>query len=247
MMRQELSVIVEKSMQGQKTVSGVDYPVECIFYDMRPYNFEQKVIFIKNNVNQDGKLNFDYYDSKKYKKKIGFSWSQYDQADLISSVLGKTEGEIHDQRLVRHICDDYYSKKTSGNAGRMLFAYTFFFFIPFFLQMYIHEFSFVITCNSLCMLMSLYLARFEVEQMKIQGSEYFESFMNWVDMAGFATYCTYFGLRITDPGMQMPNYKQDPIEDALTFLSFPLIMYTAIKLLFYFQMFEGFGLFMYLV
>merc|ERR1712153_63595 len=171
----------------------------------------------------DGKLNFDYYDSKKYKKKIGFSWSQYDQADLISSVLGKTEGEIHDQRLVRHICDDYYSKKTSGNAGRMLFAYTFFFFIPFFLQMYIHEFSFVITCNSLCMLMNLF------------------------DMAGFATYCTYFGLRITDPGMQMPNYKQDPIEDALTFLSFPLIMYTAIKLLFYFQMFEGFGLFMYLV
>ena len=86
---------------------------------------------------------------------------------MTASILEKTEGEIADQDLVRHITDDYYKKKTSGNASRMLFAYTFFFFIPFFLQMYIHEFSFVITCNALCMLMSLYLARFEVEQMKI--------------------------------------------------------------------------------
>lgn len=51
MMRQDLDVVVERSMQGQKTVSGVEHAVECIFYDMRPYNFEEKVVFIKNNVN----------------------------------------------------------------------------------------------------------------------------------------------------------------------------------------------------
>lgn len=33
----------------------------------------------------------------------------------------------------------------------------------------------------------------------------------------------------------------------LTVLSFPIILYTAMKLLFYFQMFEGFGLFMHLI
>lgn len=83
--------------------------------------------------------------------------------------------------------------------------------------------------------------------MKIQGDAYFESFMNWVDIFGFLTYLTYFVLRMLDPSTQLPSFQQEPIDDLLTVMSFPIILYTAIKLLFYFQMFEGFGLFMHLV
>jgi hypothetical protein len=45
----------------------------------------------------------------------------------------------------------------------------------------------------------------------------------------------------------MPDYQQNWVEDTLTLLSFPLIMYTSQKLLFYFKMFEQFGLFQSLV
>ena len=83
--------------------------------------------------------------------------------------------------------------------------------------------------------------------MKIQGDAYFESFMNWVDIFGFLTYLTYFVLRMLDPSTTLPSFQQEPIDDLLTVMSFPIIIYTAIKLLFYFQMFEGFGLFMHLV
>lgn len=83
--------------------------------------------------------------------------------------------------------------------------------------------------------------------MRVQGSAYFESLFNWVDMCGFAAYLTYFVLRMKEPELALPNFKQDPIEDVLTLLSFPIILYTAMKLLFYFQMFEGFGLFMHLI
>jgi hypothetical protein len=67
--------------------------------------------------------------------------------------------------------------------------------------------------------------------------------MNWIDLLGFFSYSFYFGLRISDPSLEMPDYKQSFTEDALTLLSFPLIMYTSQKLLFYFKMFEQFGLF----
>merc|ERR1711990_1030018 len=45
----------------------------------------------------------------------------------------------------------------------------------------------------------------------------------------------------------MPDFQQNWVEDALTLLSFPLITYTSQKLLFYFKMFEQFGLFQSLV
>lgn len=95
-MRQDISTIVEKTMEGQKTVPGVEHPVRCVFYDMRPYNYEEKLMFIKGSAGEDGKLTSEYYDSKKYKRRIGFSWSQYDEANLVASVLEKTEGEIAD-------------------------------------------------------------------------------------------------------------------------------------------------------
>jgi len=129
----------------------------------------------------------------------------------------------------------------------MLVGYTLGFFIPFFVQMYLFIEPVVLACNGLCMFTSLLLMRFEIEQLKIQGCEYFASFMNWIDLMGFFSYAFYFALRIQDPGLQMPDYKQNWVEDTLTLLSFPLIMYTSQKLLFYFKMFEQFGLFQSLV
>lgn len=105
----------------------------------------------------------------------------------------------------------------------------------------------VLVCNGMCMFTSLLLMRFEIEQLKIQGCSYFASFMNWIDLLGFFSYSFYFSLRISDPSLEMPDYKQSFTEDCLTLLSFPLIMYTSQKLLFYFKMFEEFGLFQSLV
>lgn len=99
----------------------------------------------------------------------------------------------------------------------------------------------------MCMFTSLLLMRFEIEQLKLQGCEYFASGMNWIDMMGFVAYSTYFGIRISDPSMVMPDYKQNWKEDTLTLLSFPLIQYTSVKLLFYFKMFEEFGKFQHMV
>jgi len=99
----------------------------------------------------------------------------------------------------------------------------------------------------MCMFTSLLLMRFEIEQLRLQGCEYFASGMNWVDLMGFFTYSTYFGLRISNPEMVMPDYKQNTIEDILTLLSFPLIQYTSLKLLFFFKMFEEFGKFQHMV
>jgi len=71
--------------------------------------------------------------------------------------------------------------------------------------------------------------------------------MNWIDIMGFFCYSFYFGLRISDPYLVMPDYKQNWEEDILTLLSFPLIQYTSMKLLFYFKMFEEFGKFQHMV
>lgn len=71
--------------------------------------------------------------------------------------------------------------------------------------------------------------------------------MNWIDLMGFFTYSFYFGLRISEPELKLPEYKGFWIDDTLTLLSFPLIQYTSQKLLFYFKMFEKFGKFQYMV
>lgn len=129
----------------------------------------------------------------------------------------------------------------------MLIGYAIGFFIPFFIQMYCFIGPVVITCNAMCMFTSLLLMRFEIEQLRLQGCSYFASGMNWVDIMGFLCYSTYFGLRISNPDMIMPDYKQNTVEDILTFLSFPLIQYTSLKLLFFFKMFEEFGKFQHMV
>lgn len=243
MLRRDANDVAMKTLEKHSPVAGTDYAVDCVLLDMRQHNFEQKIKYIKKNVNQEGKLNFEYYDQKK----PAFTWSAYDMCVLVADILEKTPGEIADQRLIRHITDRQYSLKTRGNSLRMLLLYCFGFFIPFFVQLWWFDPDAVITCNVMCLLTSLFLFRFEIEQMKIQGDAYFESFFNWVDMFGFVAYLTYFCLRMIDPELQMPDFKQDPIEDILTLLSFPIILYTAMKLLFYFQMFEGFGLFMHLI
>lgn len=90
-----------RTIQKHRPVDGTEFPVDCVMIDMRQHNFEQKIKFVKKNVNQEGKLNFEYYDQKK----PHFTWSTYDMCDLIGNILEKTQGEIQDQRLIRHITD----------------------------------------------------------------------------------------------------------------------------------------------
>jgi hypothetical protein len=89
----------------------------------------------------------------------------------------------------------------------MLVGYSIGFFIPFFIQMYIFIEPIVLVCNGMCMFTSLLLMWFEIQQLKIQGCEYFASFMNWIDLLGFFSYSFYFGLRVSDPSLEMPDYK----------------------------------------
>ena len=197
MLRRDANDVARKALETHRPVAGTDHAVDCVLLDMRQHNFEQKIKYIKKNVNQEGKLNFEYYD----RKKPAFTWSAYDMCVLVANILEKTPGEIADQRLIRHITDYQYTLKTHGNSLRMLLLYCFGFFIPFFVQLWWFDPDAVITCNVMCLLTSLFLFRFEIEQMKIQGDVYFESFFNWVDMLGFVAYLSYFCLRMIDPEM----------------------------------------------
>ena len=79
-----------RTLQKQKPIEGTEHLVDCLMIDMRQHNFEQKVKYIKNNVNQEGKLNFEYYDQRL----PNFTWSAYLMCDLIANILEKTPGEI---------------------------------------------------------------------------------------------------------------------------------------------------------
>ena len=58
--------------------------------DMRQHIFEQKIKYIKDNVNEDGKLDYEVYDTKK----PSFTWTSYDTCKFAQSILKKTDGEI---------------------------------------------------------------------------------------------------------------------------------------------------------
>lgn len=211
--------------------------------DLRFFVFERKVKHLKEHTDSNGEISDSAYNRKNMPD---FGYTTFDVSNLMLDIVEKTDGDIGHQKLVRHAIDAQY-RDTRKVTKYMLIGYSFGFFIPFFVQMYCFISPVVIVCNSMCMLTSLILIRFEIEQLKLQGCEYFKSGMNWVDLMGFFTYSFYFGLRISEPGLKMPDFKQNWKEDTLTILSFPLIQYTSMKLLFYFKMFEEFGKFQHMV
>jgi hypothetical protein len=163
MLRHGANEVAQQTLARHSLSEGADCPVDCLMLDMRQHNFEQKVKYIKKNVNQEGTLDYEVYD----KKKPAFTWTAYDTCVLAAGILEKTEGDIGDQRLLRVVTDHQYSLKTRKNSFRMLMLYCLGFFIPFFVQLSWQEHDAVITCNVMCLLTSLFLFRFEIEQMKI--------------------------------------------------------------------------------
>lgn len=71
--------------------------------------------------------------------------------------------------------------------------------------------------------------------------------MNWIDLLGFCSFTGFFIFKIQDPHMLTADYHQTWDEELLSILSFIIVFYSAQKLLFYFKMFESFGLFQNLV
>ena len=159
MLRKSAADVAKLTLSRHKRKDGHELYVDCLVFDMRQHNFEQKVKYIKNNVNQEGKLDYEVYD----KKRPSFVWTAYDTCALMAGILEKTDGDIKTQRMVRLITDHQYSLKTKSNSLRMLMLYTFGFFVPFFVQLTWQEETPVITCNVMCLLTSLFLFRFEIE------------------------------------------------------------------------------------
>lgn len=153
--------------------------------------------------NQDGEILNSCYNGKTMPE---FGFNSYELSNMILDIVEKTDGDIRKQKVLRHIIEYQYADTRKVNAY-MLVGYTLGFFIPFFLQMYIFIEPLVLACNGLCLFTSLLLIRFEIEQLKLQGCSYFASFMNWIDLLGFFSYCFYFGLRVSDPSLEMPDYK----------------------------------------
>lgn len=92
MLRYGDNYVAEKTLARESPVGGTEHQVDCLMLDMRSHTFEQKIKFLKANVNQEGKLNFDYYDAKKR----SFTWGAYDMCCLVSDILGKSEGQIEE-------------------------------------------------------------------------------------------------------------------------------------------------------
>lgn len=235
---------MDQYLQKQTLSKGIDHTVECLFLDMRFYLFEQKIKWIKEHIDQNGEIAPNCY----YMTRVpDFTFTNFDLSNVILDVVEKTDGDIRQQKILRRMIDFMYTDTKKVNIW-MLVGYMLGFFIPFFIQMYCFIEPVVLACNGVCMFTSLCLMRFEIVQLQLQGcAGYFSSFMNWIDLMGFFTYSFYFALRVQDPSLEIPDYQQNWVEDTLVILSFPLIMYTSQKLLFYFKMFEQFGLFQCLV
>ena len=191
--------------------------------DLRFFLFERKINHIKDHIDQNGEIMASCHNSRLQPE---FTMTSFDLSELVLEIVEKTDGDIRKQKALRHIINFQYADTKKVNKY-MLIGYALGFFIPFFVQMYVFVAPVVLACNGICMFTSLLLMRFEIEQLRLQGCAYFASFMNWIDLMGFFSYSFYFALRIQDPSLQMPDYKQNWAEDTLTLLSFPLIMYTS--------------------
>lgn len=189
--------------ESKSLQAGVAHTVECLFLDMRFYLFERKVKHVKAHTDANGQIMSSCYTDLPDHE---FKFTDYDLSNLILEVVEKTEGDIRKQKMIRHVVDFQYEDTKTVNIW-MLIGYCLGFFIPFFLQMYCFIEPVVLACNGVCMFTSLLLMRFEIEQLRLQGCEYFASFMNWIDLMGFFTYSFYFALRVQDPSLQMPDYQ----------------------------------------
>lgn len=70
---------------------GQDHNVECLFFDMRFYVFEQKVKHIKEFSDHNGEIQpMCYYDANL----PDFGQTDYDLSNMILDIIEKTDGDI---------------------------------------------------------------------------------------------------------------------------------------------------------
>lgn len=97
--------------------------------DLRFYLFEQKVKHIKSHTDHNGEISDSCYNPSIMPD---FGYTSFDLSNLLLDIVEKTDGDIVDQKLVKHVIDWQY-KSTRTVTKWMLFGYAFGFFIPFFI------------------------------------------------------------------------------------------------------------------
>jgi hypothetical protein len=81
---------------------GQDHLVEALFFDMRFYVFECKVKHIKEHSDQNGEIMSSCYNPSIMPE---FGQTDYDLSNMILDIVEKTDGDIRQQKVIRHIID----------------------------------------------------------------------------------------------------------------------------------------------
>lgn len=100
-----------------------------MFFDMRFYNFEQKVKHIKAHSDPNGEIMSSCYNERIMPE---FEYTTYELSNMILDIIEKTDGDIRKQKVIRHIIDYQYQDTRKVNLW-MLIGYSVGFFIPFFI------------------------------------------------------------------------------------------------------------------
>ena len=123
-------------------------------------------------------------------------FDDYELAQLVNTILEKTEGSVEDQKVLRDIVD-WQFRKTKQFFYIQLIVYLIFYFIPFLIQMTHKDFSEIYYYNMSCMISQIVFLCFEAVTMKAAGIvDHFESHWNKIDFLNILVYTIYFYYRI---------------------------------------------------
>jgi hypothetical protein len=132
------------------------------------------------------------------------------------------------------------------------FVFTFGFFVPFFLQLFlVTDPGRVKYLNLLCLFTQFLFMTVEVFQILKQGRYYFYDFWNVVDIVLFFTYLVYFFGRIFDSGSSVLPLENDVMPAHAMFfwiiINHILLLNSVLSMLFFVRVYERFGLLVTLI
>lgn len=135
-----------------------------------------------------------------------YEFSPLQLAELIEEIMAQTSGEIEGFLVLINLIEYIFEQHTRNYFMAQATLHIVFYMTPLMIQIFYEEYTRVVWCNSLCIIVQLMFFSIELIQMEDAGLEYFQEIWNLVDLPLFLISLVYHILKLTDPGASyFPN------------------------------------------
>ena len=153
--------------------------------------------------------------------------------------MAQTSGDIEGFLVLINLIEYIFTQHTQNFFIAQATLHIVFYMTPLMIQIFYEDYTRVIWCNILCIIVQLMFFSIELIQMHDAGLEYFQDIWNLIDLPLFLISLVYHIFKLADPGARyFPNEDisntnvQEPLKQSIMIIfSIFLVMLAFLKIM----------------